>query len=161
MKLKGKKIEGPNIETIVIPRGSDPENYLVFKAQAVLDFSEFDALCPRPEPPVKLLKGGKRTIDKEAPTFQTAANLWGMRRFAWTVIKSLEATEDLEWETVDFGNPDSWSNYEQELHDAGFTIAEMNLLLDGVMTANSMNSEKLDQAREAFLASLGTELPGQ
>lgn len=161
MKIKGKKIEGPNIETIVIPRGNDPENYLVFKAQAVLDFSEFDALCPRPEPPIKLLKGGKRAIDKEAPTYQTAINLWGMRRFAWTVIKSLEATEDLEWETVDFGNPDSWANYEQELHDAGFTIAEMNLLLDGVMTANSMNSEKLDQAREAFLASLGTELPGQ
>lgn len=152
MKLKGKKIDGPSIETIIIPRGKNPEDFIIFKAQAVLDYSEFDALCPRPKPPVKMLKGGKREIDQEAPSFQEAARVWATRRYSWTVLKSLEATEELEWETVDLGKPETWENYEKELEESGFTIAEMNLIYEGVMSVNAMSNEKLEQAREAFLA---------
>lgn len=161
MKINGVKIEGPNIETIVIPRGDDPENALVFKAQSVLDFEEFDAICPRPEPPIKLLRGGKQQPDREAPTFKEAQQIWASRRFAWTILKSLEATPELEWETVDCNKPETWGNYEQELRDAGFNLAELNMIIDGVMTANSMNTEKLDKAREAFLASQGMDQLGK
>lgn len=152
MKIKGREIKGPNIETIVIPRGDDVEDYLVFRAQAVLDYTEFDALCPRPTPPVKIVKGGARVADPDAPPFIEARKNYNIRRFSWMVLKSLEATEGLEWETIEFGNPATWENYEKEFKDGGLTDGEIAAIVTAVLTANSMNTEKLDQAREAFLA---------
>ena len=58
MKLAGRKIEGANVEYIVLPRGDGEP--LVLKAQAILDYSPFDMLCPPPRPPTVLSLVGSR-----------------------------------------------------------------------------------------------------
>lgn len=149
MKINGRKIEGPCVEIVAFPRdGGD----IVFKAQAVLDYSVFESLCPRPAPP-KMRKRGSRTEvpDLEDKSFLTALEEWGRRRIDWMVLESLRATEGLEWETVDYNKPDTWKNYEEELKKSGFSPAEINILNNAALTANSLNETKLNEARDRFL----------
>ena len=98
MKINGKKIEPPKALVVVIPR---QEEDIVLKCQPVLDFEEFDMRCPRPEMPDKILKGGIRVPDPDNPKYQEKLNDWVTKRTNWIFIKSLEATEGLEWEAID------------------------------------------------------------
>ena len=151
MKLGNRTIKGPNVETIVIPRGDDEP--LVFKAQAVLDYTEFEAVVSMPKPRVKMLRGGKKVLDSEAPDYKEAIKKYSSLKFSWMIIESLKATPDLVWEKVDPKDPDTWENVEIELNEAGFNFAEIHHILQGVLSANAMSEDKLDKAREAFLAS--------
>src|SRR5687768_536985 len=103
MRIKGEKIEGPNEELIIIPR---PEKPIVFTARAVLDMKEFDRLCPVPTAPLIRMKNGDRISDTNDPRYVSKLNDHGSKRMAYMVIKSLEATEDLEWETVSLNDPE-------------------------------------------------------
>lgn len=150
MRLQGKKIEGANIETIVIPRG---DSEIVFKAQAVLSEETFLALCPRPKPKVSIGRGGKRLEQVEAPNYVASLNEWGERKVAWLMVKSLEATEGLEWDTVNMNDPSTWVNYRKELADSGFTEAEQVRIINGVLAANGLDEQKVEAARQRFLAS--------
>ncbi len=150
MKLHGVKIEGPNVEEIVIPRG---DGQIVFRAQAVLDDQEFDDLCPRPKPRVMIKKGGVKVEQTEEPNYKAAINKWGEQRVAWLVLRSLEATEGLEWETVVYDDAKTWLNYQTELKASGFSDAEVAAIIRGVMAANGLSEEKVEQARQRFLAS--------
>ena len=154
MRIAGREIKGSNVETIIIPRG---EKAIVFKAQALLDETVVEALCPRPKPRVSIGKGGKRIERTEEKSYQDALNEWGERRVAWLVLKSLEATEDLEWDTVDLNDPNTWLNYKQELIDAGFSDAERARIIEGVMAANGLSESKVEEARQRFLLSMQEE----
>lgn len=151
MKLNGKKIEGSNYEYIVIPR---PTGDLVFKAQAVLDMSLFHELCPLPKPGTILLPGGIKKEDLDDQRYKDALALHGERRYAFMVIQSLAATPELEWCTVKLSDPATWTGWDKEMKDAGFSTNEINHIQMGVATANCLNQEKLDEARLRFLASL-------
>ena len=151
MKLAGKKIEGANVEICVIPRGTNES--IVFKASAVLDMTQFDSLCPRPKPPAKILKGGKKVEDLDAPAFKNALDTYASRRVAFLVLKSLQATDNLEWETVDFADAETWLNYDAELRSSGFSDIEVMRIVNTVMEANCLSESRLEQARDSFLAS--------
>jgi hypothetical protein len=150
MKIKGRVIKGPNCETVVIPRGDD---YIVFKTQAVLDYEPFEKMVPEPKPPAVLYRG--ETVSRpnfEDPKYREDLKKRNLLKYAWMCIKSLEATEDLEWEIVDKANPSTWNSLDEEFKKAGFTPLEINKIYEGVLTANGMNEEKLEQARKHFLA---------
>mgnify|MGYP003417831037 CR=1 FL=1 len=149
MKIKGKVVAETNIETVVIPRPSGP---IVFKAQAVLDHKDFESLCPVPQPPGVLKPGGKKGFDYDDANYLDAQEKYAKRKFAWLVLQSLKATEGLEWETVDLGNPDTWLNYEQELRDSKFNETEIVYIVRAVLTANSLDEDKIESARQSFLA---------
>lgn len=151
MKIKGRKISKPNLEIIVIPRGGEEED-IVFKAQAVLDMSDFDKMCPMPKPPVLVKKGGMKVVNIEDPIYKQELERHGKLRITWMVLQSLRATEDFEWETVDPQNPDTWNNYEREFKESGFSQVEVNRIISGVMTANSLNDDRIKEARERFFA---------
>jgi hypothetical protein len=152
MKLAGKKISGPNIETIILPRGDGEP--IVFKAQAVLDFDDFEKMCPMPKPATVVRPGGKKSANFEDPTYKAAIELHAKKRFAWIVLTSLHlGTPDLEWERVDYGDPNTWLSYEDELREAGISNIEIGRIHRGVMIANALDDEKLEEARNAFLAS--------
>ena len=155
MKLKGKKLSTPNEELIILPRGDNEP--IILRARAVLDMDDFDRLCPRPKPPTLMLRGGVKSQDLDDPRYIERMQEYGERRTAYMILKSLEATEDLEWEECDVENPDSWLNYEKELKNSGFSSIEINRIIMGVMNANSLNDERIEEARKAFLASQ----PGQ
>lgn len=152
MKLAGQKLEKTNSVTIVIPRGNDKP--VVFVAAAILDYSQFDVLCPRPTPPIKLKRGGERLIDAKDPKFIAAIGLYSNKRMGWMIMESLRlGTPELEWETVSYTDCNTWPNCEKELAASGFTFNEIQLILAGVMQANCLDDDKIQEAREAFFRS--------
>ena len=150
MKYKGKKIEGPNEEIIIIPRGDSDD--FIFTARAVLSYDEFDKLLKEPTPK-SITRAGENfsTPLLNDPDHIKAQQKYDRTRLSWLIVKSLEATEDLEWETVDINDPKTWDNYDTELHDAGFSSIEIGRIIRGVMIANSLDQRKIDEARKHFL----------
>jgi hypothetical protein len=150
MKIKGKKIKGANIEYVVIPR---PDGPIVFKAVAVLNMKPFNDLVPEPKPRMRMKPGGLLEPDPDDKAFAAALGDYSEKRFNFILLESLKESE-IEWETVVYTDPNTWKNYEQELRDADFTTNEINMIISGVATANSLNDAKLKEARDSFLASL-------
>ena len=155
MKIHGKKISGPNIEVVVFPRN---DGDIVFKAQAVLDYTEFDKLNPMPEAPTIMRRGGVLSKDTTDAKYIAAIDAWSESRTHFMVLKSLEATPGLEWETVKMPVPDTWNLYQQELNDSGFSPAEMARIVNCVVDACGLNQKKIDEATERFLAGQGQDL---
>lgn len=150
MKLKGQTLTDPPTLTLVLPRESGPD--LVFKACAVMSYDEFDALCPTPQAPEKLVPGGETVKLIKDPDYLKALDVWSERRTAWTFLKSLEATDGLEWETIKMDDPDSWMNYQEEITTSGIAPSEQNRILQIVLSANALDQEKIDEATKRFLA---------
>lgn len=148
MKIAGVKIQGPNETVVVIARGVGKD--IIFKCRAVLEFDDFEKLCPDPIPPLitKPNKASYHDIEDRDYKIEQLAN--SQRRINWMIVKSLEATEGLEFETVDRSKPETWKNIETELKEAGFSRPEINQVFEGVLEANGMSEEKLKEARARF-----------
>jgi hypothetical protein len=155
VKLKGKKIEGANREVIILPRSNGED--LVFIAEAIISYDEFDQIVPAPKPGTKIVPGGGKVADFDSPTYAAELKRYATLRYLWTILKSLKATPGLEWETIVYSEPSTWENFYSELKAAGLSETEQKMLLVGVSTANCLNQAKLDEARDRFLAGTGLE----
>lgn len=147
MKIDGKEVpKSLNEDILVLPRG---DSHIVFRARALRDIEDFSKLCPEPEPPGKLTKDGwiPNTNDE---TFKHRMKQYNLQRAGYMVIHSLEPT-NIEWDQVDPNNPKTWTKWDEELKEAGFTNVECNLIMQLVMDVNSLNDAKLKEARESFL----------
>lgn len=153
MKLNGKTISGPTPEVMVIPKGGEE---IVIKAQAVLDYDEFEKLSPAPNPPEIIHKGGEKTYAVNDKKYTEDLMSWAEKKNAWMTITSLKATEGLEWETVKMDDPETWGNYMSELK-AVFTENEINMIYDLVLTACGLNQRKIEEATKRFLAGQAQE----
>ena len=155
MKINGKKIQRPAFEVIVIPRR---DGDLIIKAQAVLNYYEFDKLCPPPVPPVVIRPNGtdepSKIIDVNNTKYLTELNIWSRKKIDWMILKSLSITDEMVFETVDPSNSDTWKNVHSELIEAGFSAMELNKIMDTIMVACGLNQDKIDEATKNFLASL-------
>lgn len=151
MKIHGKTYE-PN-ETLIpfLKKGET----IVMKARAVLDYSEFDQLCPRPNPPKRTYADGSIRDVLDDPTYIKAMDDYAEKRVNWMILTSINATDGLEWEKVNMKDPDTWNLLQQELKSAGFSEIEIGRLQAGVFEANGLDQEKLDQALKDFLAGQG------
>lgn len=151
MKIGGVEVSRCE-EVLVLPRmGGD----LVFRAAAVISMDEFDAVCPKPEPPVRITKNGKEphlTADSYVKMLQN----WSEQRYAWMCIKSLTPSE-IEWEKVKMDKPTTWPLWVEELQEAGISSTEMNRVQNLILEANALNEAKLKEARESFLRGQGKE----
>jgi len=152
MKINGKKISGPNIEVIVIPRA---DGDIPFRAQAVLDYADFDKLYPMPQPPQVLMRGGAIRHDTEDKKYHKSLDEWAQAKTHYMVLRSLEATDGLEWETVKMSDPKTWPNYAKEMTESGFTPTEVGRIIECVTNACGLNQKKIDEATERFLAGQG------
>ena len=157
MKIKGKKIQSANREVIAIPRGMEDD--IIFVADAIMDMTPFDTMCPVPMPPMRKIDG----ID--TPNLKDSAYLKKLgkhaeQRLAWMVLTSLEGTEGLEWETVDAGDRSTWHLFRAELKDSGFSAMEVNRIIAGVINVNALSEDKIDEARQRFLLSQQAQLNG-
>ena len=152
MKLNGKTINKPNEVVVVLPRGDDN---LVFKAQAVLSYKEFDQLVPLPKPPTIMRPGGEKSVDLEDEKYNKLIEQYAEKKTTWLFIKSLEATPGLEWETLNPKDPSTWKNFDKEFENSGLCEAEIRLISNAVMEANALNSDKIEKAKQSFLASAG------
>ena len=150
MKIKGKKIEGPNREIIAIPRGDGDD--IVFIAQAILDMEPFEKMCPAPLPPKRKINGVDVPNLKDS-AYVAANEVYATKRLAWMILTSLEATSELEWEKVDLGDSSTWLNFREEMHESGFSDIEINRVVAGVVSVNALSEIKIEAARERFLLS--------
>lgn len=148
MKYKGKTVSPPAPKKIVFPRADGP---IEFTCGPVLDYSEFDKICPIPKPPV-LQRVGKPPIDDiKDKRFLANVDKYALRKTEWMVLSSLNYTEDLEWDTVDMTDPETWHNYHEELA-AVFTEREIEDLMEAVFSVNAPTPEARQQAIESFMS---------
>lgn len=152
MRLGEMRLEEKNRvkETFTRPSGS-----FSFFFEPVMDYSEFDAKCPMPKPVVKTAPDGSTKADTRNPEYIKAFRAWSNLRTAWTFLKSISATPDLHWDTVDLEDPETWGNWESELQAAQFTSPEIGRMMDAVMKAGGFKESMVDDARKDFLALLG------
>ncbi len=152
MKIHGKKIHVPGIAYAVIPRPENVGGDIIFTCQSVLSYEEFEALCPTPEAPWVRHRSGKKQQDYDDKRFVKARGDWATKRQAWMVIQSIKATPGVEWETVEYGNPETWENYTTELEECGFSPMEVARIVDAVYEACGLSRKKIDEAMERFLS---------
>lgn len=145
MKLFGKPVEPRGIEIVVIPRKSGD---LVFKLKPV-DLSNFEDILPEPKNLTRVYNDG---TTKSITNEEAYAN-WAEKKSSYMILQSLSATEYLTWDTVDLNNPETWGNYRKEMIDDGFSEMELSKILEGIITACGLSSDKIEEARKSFLAS--------
>jgi len=153
MKIAGEQL-GKIQKTLVLPLG---DGDLVIKARPVLDYDECDTLNPRPEPKKMLKPGGVYVPDLKDKAYQEALDDWTQKRVAWTVIKSITQASEIEWDTVDFQNVETWSNWKSDFITAGLPENGCTRILNLVMEANMLNDEAIEDATASFLAGLGSQ----
>ena len=160
MKINGESLNRPNTDVVVIPR---PEgNDIVFKVQSVLDMDAFEKQFPLPEPTYLRRPGQKEaTPNFEDPKYKKAMMEHSANKTKWMFFKSLEATEGLEWETVDLTDPTTWGNIDEELKAAGLNQFEVGMIYSAIMKVNSLDSDYIAEARERFFASQKQESEGE
>lgn len=152
MRIGGVDLNGPNVEIMVIPRQNGD---IVFKAQTVPDFSEFESMVPLPTAPGKRTKKGFEK-DTNAPSYKEEVARYDDLKFAYMIIKSLEPSE-IEWEATDLEKPSTWLGWKDELRKAGLSEIETNRIQNLVLEANSLDEAKMKAARDAFLLGQGVE----
>jgi len=157
MKIKGEVLSQPNEEILVIPRSEGKD--IVLRFRSVLEMDEFEKQFPPPQPPHKRLPGQKEsTPDYTDPTYKKATEEYGGKKTKWMFLKSLEATEGLEWEKVKLNDPETWTLLDEELKDAGFNQFEVARIYQAMMKVNSLDEEYLAEARKRFFESAEGEV---
>ncbi|MCP4896249.1 MAG: hypothetical protein GY906_04670 [bacterium] len=151
MKIGGVSVSRSE-EILVLPRINGD---LVFRACAVMSMDDFDALCPKPEPPTRITKDG-REPDYDSKNFMSVMKSWSERRYAYICVKSLEPS-NIEWTNVDLEKPATWPNWIDELQEAGIASTELNRVQNLILEANALNEAKLKEARDAFLRGQGNQ----
>lgn len=149
MKINGQTFDAPNEALVVLLRKGEP---VPFKARAVLDFSRFDLLCPRPAPKKITRPGGKVEELFNDKSFLAAFDHWGKLKTAYVIVEALKATPGLEWDTVKDDDSNSWLGWRKELETAFFTEQEIQKIIACVWEANGIDEAKLNEARERFLS---------
>jgi len=150
MRIKGKLIGAPKPRPCVIERENEQ---FVFTISAVLDYKEFDELCPTPKPPKALKPGGKVTVNTDSPRYLEALTKYSEKKTSWLLIQAISDTDGLEWERVDLQDPETWSLYMEELKGSGLTEGEIAYLINQVYEVNSLDESKMTEARERFISS--------
>lgn len=150
MKIKGKAIEPPKPFEVVIPR---TEGDIVLKVQAVLDYAPFNKACPEPEPPTTAKPGQAPKKNWDDPKFKQTWSDWFDKRQGWMAVKSLSATEGLEFDSISVDDPDSCNlkKLNDELRAAGFLEPEIRYIGKKITQANAMDEKHIEEARERFL----------
>lgn len=147
MKIKGMT-PGKCVEVVPIIRGDNVMNIVV---EPVSDWTPFETSFPKPEPTrFRVEPGGIKKPDPEDKEYAELCTLRLEYKWYWMILKSLEKTEDLVWDTVDITDPQTWKNVDKELVDAGLTIGEIAELVDAVTHVNGLNDDRIREARENF-----------
>jgi hypothetical protein len=153
MKIGGVPVTEPTEELLVLPRS---DKSFVFRAKALPDMENFNALCPTPKPPGVLTKDGW-VADAKDPNYAVILSNWHMQRAGYMIVHTLSPS-NIEWDTIDGNNPKTWTRWEDEMRKAGFTQAEVNRIYQFVIEVNSLSEDKLQQARDSFLRGQAVEL---
>ncbi len=150
MKVGGVLIDGPKKVTLVLPRKNGD---LVFQFIAVSDDSEFDKLYPAPEAPRTFITAKQQTIsDYDDADYIRRSLEHRKARNAWVFLQSISPS-NIEWDTVNRTDPNTFDNWDTDLRKSGLSINEINRIWAAYLEANIVSDEMLQEARMRFLAS--------
>ena len=149
MKIGGRPVTRC-IEILVLPR---TDGDLIIKAQSVSINKEFDALVPEPIAPSVRTKDGKKE-DLEDVSYLQAIDRRDSMRWDYMILRSLEPS-NIEWETVDLDKPNTWAGWKDEMTASGLSDIEVNRVQGAVMSACSLDEDKLKEARDSFVLGQG------
>lgn len=157
MKLNGKSTrEDAVFGPLTFKRKND---FVVFLAQPVWDYKEFDALCPKPENTTTAFMRNEhgrvvKQADPDAPEYAVALEQYATQKWGYYIWKSLELSfkphGNLEWEKIDYKDPMTWVYIEEELR-ASFSFYEFAAIMDLVDEANALDAVKLEENSLSFL----------
>ena len=150
MKIGGVQVTSCE-ELLVLPRPNGED--IPIRAKAVAINVEFDKLVPEPTPPMLLTKSGK-SPDHTDKAYLAAQAARGTQRFAYLCLKSLEPS-NIEWDTVDLKKPGTWAKWSDELAKNGISETECGRIINLIMSANSLDEDKIAEARKRFLLGQG------
>lgn len=153
MKVNGKTISGPRVHSVVLPYGDHPDDYVVFKFRALTVKDNFEEVMPRPRPPRIVKPGQPEYFDIEDENYKKSVDNWGTKKVDWEFLRSISVTEGLEWASVKMDDPNTWSNWRKDLEET-FGVVDFNRIFGGFLAANSLDEERIEEARMRFLASL-------
>lgn len=149
MKINGKT-PVKNTDFIVLPR---PDEDIVITAEAVLSYDEFDKICPKPVPPTIKRPGDKgEYVDFNDQQYKDRFDDWCTRRSNWFYITALKPSKNLQWDTVDPLDPETWGNWEVEMREAYFSDREMILVSNLCTRVSSMDDVALEAAKTRFIS---------
>jgi hypothetical protein len=151
MKYAGRVIKGPRIKVVPIIRSKDEGGNIYFQIRSVTDYTPFSKICPQPTQPMLKAPGGKEVPDTKNQFYNAQMAEWSKKQADWVFLVAMSATKELEWETVDMANPDTYKNWEIELLDGGFSQMEINLITNAIMEVNGVNEAMIEEARQHFL----------
>ena len=149
MKIFGKTYTEPNTAKVILPRGDE---FIVFKAQAINNFDDFNKLCPEPTPLTITHVGKAPEAFEDDPDYKKRRMVWSGQRLDWMILESLKATPGLTWDKVDMDKPETWELYNEELKESKFNDMEINRIVECVLKANCLSEKAIQEAEDRFLA---------
>lgn len=161
MRLKGKKIEGPASKILVFPRGESEADAIKLEVVAVLEMKGFEERCKEPLPPSMMKRGGEKVPDFNNENYKKQRARYNQLYSLWIYFNSLYSPAEhpgdermpVEWDRIDIDDPNTWPLFEIELVDAGFSEFERMRIMNAILEINSLSEEKMEEARNSFLAS--------
>ena len=149
MRIRGEHLK--ELEPLPIPiiRGDEDT---IFLLAGPVDLDKFEEALPPPKVIMVQRKGEDPVPNFEHPAYKKALEAYGEKRIGYMVFKSLDYTEGIEWELFDASDPETYTQWQQELKNFGLSSIEITRVLSTVMEANSLTQEKVEAARKSFLA---------
>lgn len=146
----------PEIRVTKNPDGTEStetiDRTIYIQASVLLDYDEFDEMCPAPEAPEVKKDGQAPFLNYNDPNYRLALEDHNRKRLDWIFLKSVAGTPGLEWDTVDLKDPATWENYSTELREAGFTPVQVKKLIEEVYLLQAIDEDRVEEARKSFLA---------
>jgi hypothetical protein len=87
-------------------------------------------------------------------TYKAANKSRDGKRFDFLMLRSLEPS-NIEWSEVDMEKPNTWAKWKDELIESGISDNEIQRIVGAVMIANSLDEDKIKEARDSFLHGQG------
>jgi hypothetical protein len=150
MKINGLTVSKPAPSVLVIPFG---EQQLVLKIRLVDNHDEFDKIYPEPFAPEIVTGEGARYKDFADAEYLAKKQKRNSCFVDWIYFHALDATEGLEWSKVKENDPETWHFWREELVETGMPATYVGRIISKINEVNGFNTELIDKATEAFLAS--------
>lgn len=150
MKMPGLDKPEPNTRILVFKRPAG--KWLTFTVKAVERFDEFQKLCPTKKPGWEMDASGKKTYQTNTPEYQKYLAAQNKKFEDWLIIESITEPSQIEWDTVDRSNPETYANWETEFIQMGISAGERRRIQMAVEEINNITDQSLQDTAADFLS---------
>lgn len=161
MKIVGYELGGLARGKVMIPRG---QSAITLEVQAYPATFEPDALFPLPKAPIKPIqyrsgravrdKNGRLELDydEDDPAYKRELRRLLPLRTAYLVYHAVKDCGQVNFETAgDDTKPEFFESIFSELVQAGFSVGDLNLIVEGAQRVSNLDKDAVEDAKENFI----------